>query len=713
MDFLTGKHRRERGLRAGAEQAVMDLEHKLTPNYVTYKLTYPKDTPKDQAVNVMWSLAGVGLPRSQGFVYETYGNSKGWWQYLSIPPGLNTEQLFRTSIRGLHVEREGFEQEWDDGMEIGLSDVYRPLRLGDPAGAVASMLSHFTPLGDGEALLLQWVFIPARIQPKKPPKRANFFAILGGKQIEEDLYKAKTSPPSFLAVARVAVKGPNPKGMLKRVGTTFHSLRADGVHFTDRHIPWSILRARIIERSVPMNFPIHLTDLELATVLPIPFGNPNVPGMAQHHTRHIWADDSVPSSGFVFGDSTWPSSVRAVAFDPTDCLQHTHYEGQTGTGKSNTMTLISLKQMELGHGVGFIDPTGDAIDDLIARIPENRWDDVILVDPTDTQFPVGINVFEGTQDPSVRADQLMAIIAGIYKDNGIYVSNYLRAAIQALASVQGSTLVDVPAFMKDVEFRRSIIEQCDDAELYRIWREFERLKDSEKEARIAPALHRVQPLLMRPSVRLTLGQSSGLDFGRILSEGKILLVSIPKGRIGEDTAILIGSSIVSRIWQEAQARPRENRKPYFYLSIDEAPNFLNMPTSLDTVFSEARKFGLGLAIANQHEAQWPAKERAAIHANTRNKLMFKVSIDDALMVSRMLGVTQEDMLGLGPYEAIMRTPNGAPATVKTRRLPDASVTPAAIRARSRRQWGRPRAEVDKELQERYGASGGSKQPRIG
>lgn len=696
------------------EQRVMEWQGKVDPNYVTYRLTYPRDTPQAQAVNVMWSLAGVQMHRNQAFVYETYGNDKGWWQYLSVAPKLapGVEQQFRTGIPGLHVarcEEDITTTEWDDGMELGLSDMYRPLRLGEPSGAVASMLSHFTPLGPGEALLLQWVFIGARTLPKKAPRRPWPF-----KQVDEKIYTAKVGGHTFMAVARVAAKGPNPSTMLKRVGTAFHSLRAENVVFKDRRIPWPMLKDRIIERSVPMNYPIHLTDLEMATVLPIPFGGPNVPGMAQSRTRAIWADDSVPRHGFIVGNSTWPGAERVMAFDAEEALQHTHYEGPTRVGKSNAMEAIALQQMEAGHGVGFLDPTGDAIEDLMCRIPENRWDDVILIDPTDTDFPVGINVFDGAQDPSVRADQLMSIIAGIYKDNGIYVSNYLRAAIQALASVPGSTLVDVPAFMKDADFRGQIIDQVDDSEIVRMWRDFERLRDSEKENRIAPALHRVQPLLMRPSVRLTLGQSkNALDFGQILRAGKILLVSIPKGRIGDDTAILIGSCIVSRLWQEAQGRARNERKPYFYLHIDEAPNFLNMPTSLDTVFSEASKYGLGLAVANQHEGQWPGQTRAAIHANTRNKLMFKVSIDDAMIVARTMGVTPEDVLSLGKYEAIMRTPNGAAATVRTKQLPPPSVTAAAIRARSRRGYGRPRAEVDHEQRERYRGSRERQRPPIG
>ncbi len=699
------------GFKHDIEHTIMEWQRKVGPEYSTYRLTFPRETPKDAALNLMWALAGVTMRRNQAFVYETYGNSKGWWQYLSVAPSqtASIEQLLRANVKGVFIEPQDLpETEWADGMELALTDMYRPLNLGDPGGAVASILSHFTPLQSDEAVLLQWVFTGAGPLPKTPPRRP-----WPRKQIDEKAYLAKVGNHTFLAVCRIAVKGPSPRAKLKLMGTPFHSLKADGVKFEDRRVPWRLLEERIARRSVPMNYKIHLTDLELATVLPIPFGAPNVPGMAQVHTRHIWADDSVPSEGFVFGESTFPGTQRPVAFNPEEMLQHTHYQGLTRSGKSNSMAYLMLEKMKAGHGVGFIDPTGDGVEDLMSRIPESRWDDVVIVDPTDEQFPVGINVFDGAQDPSVRADQLMAIIAGIYKDNGIYVSNYLRAAIQALASVPGSTLVDVPAFMKDSEFRAQIMEQVGDDELVRIWQHFEKLKESEKENRIAPSLHRVQPLLMRPSVRLTLGQSNGLDFAQILREGKILLVSIPKGRIGDDTAILIGSAVVSRIWQEAQGRRRGEREPYFYLNIDEAPNFLNMPTALDTMFAEASKFGLGLAVANQQEGQWPMKERAAIHANTRNKLIFKTSVDDMLIVARTLGVTPEDVAGLGQYEAIMRTPNGSPATVHTRELPPPSVTPEAIRARSRRQWGRPRAQVDAELRARYGAQNENRRPSIG
>jgi hypothetical protein len=151
------------------EQAIMEWQRKVSPEYSTYRLTFPRDTPQDQAIHTMWALAGVTMRRNQAFVYETYGTDKGWWQYLSVAPRKypGVEQLLRSNVKGLNIAEEDIpETEWDDGMELRLTDMYRPLNLGEPRGAVASMLSHFTPLQPGEALLLQWLFIGARPLPK-------------------------------------------------------------------------------------------------------------------------------------------------------------------------------------------------------------------------------------------------------------------------------------------------------------------------------------------------------------------------------------------------------------------------------------------------------------------------------------------------------------------------------------------------------------------
>lgn len=421
----------------------------------------------------------------------------------------------------------------------------------------------------------------------------------------------------------------------------------------------------------------------------------------------------MPREGFVFADSNYPGAQRPVAFDPEELVVHANYLGKTGTGKSNAMEYVFLQAIEQGHGGCYIDPTPDAIPDLLCRIPDERIDDVIIIDPTDKKYACGINVFEAGQEPTLQADFLMSIIAGLYPgDKGIYVSNYMHARIQALAEAPDTTLVDLPAFLKDPAFRESIIDQVTDEEVLRVWKEFDRLKPAQQEERVAPALHRVRPLLLRPPVRNILGQSKHtINFRNIIREDKILLASLPKGLIGDDTCFFIGGIIVARLFQEFQGIPRGLRRPW-YINIDEAPNFLNMPVSMDTILAESRKFGASLSLANQQDSQWGAS-RPAIHANTRNKAVFSVSIDDSVGIAKQLGVTVEDVLGLGKFEAIVRTPDGSPATVKTRELPWPSIEPGRVRARSNELHATPLVEVKAEISARYKNSQGVTRPPIG
>jgi hypothetical protein len=146
------------------------------------------------------------------------------------------------------------------------------------------------------------------------------------------------------------------------------------------------------------------------------------------------------------------------------------------------------------------------------------------------------------------------------------------------------TLVDVPVFLLDVGFRNRVVAQVTDPVIQDVWLRFNQKSAAEQRTLVLPALHRIQPLLMRSSVRLSLGQGDNqIDMVRVLRENKILLVSLPKGRIGEETSILYGSIFSARIWQAAQARSRRERQPFF-LHIDEAHNYINMPLSLDTVW---------------------------------------------------------------------------------------------------------------------------------
>jgi DNA helicase HerA-like ATPase len=148
-----------------------------------------------------------------------------------------------------------------------------------------------------------------------------------------------------------------------------------------------------------------------------------VPGLSQGRSRHLYADSTIPESGIAIATSTYPGRPRTLALRPEDLTLHAHIHGKTGTGKSNVIIHMAVRQMELGYGVGVIEPAGDLTEDLLRRIPRHRLSDVVLFEPAEAAasgYAVGFNIFAGTDNPEVLADQLMAIFHGIYHDTGIY-----------------------------------------------------------------------------------------------------------------------------------------------------------------------------------------------------------------------------------------------------------------------------------------------------
>jgi len=692
----------------------------------TYLCIFPREVAHDAVLNFVRAMSGLPKPklfhRVHTVVFETFADAAGIKHYMSIPGHVvaDVEGLLRTHVPGASLlaieDTEDFIRltEWDHVVELGMSNGAAPLHIVKPEAVVATILSHFSPLKDGQSVVLQWVTTPAKSQA--PPTKSSDEKLppWPWKPVDAAKRRDKLKEPTFIAIGRIAASGKDAKDLTQRVYGGLASTHAHGVHFTKRLGRQKNKQQRLKERTTALALPCQFNALELTALLGVPFGTPNVPGLPMGRARHLAPDSTIPSSGIVIGTSTFPGLHRTLALQPASLVTHTHIHGKNGVGKSTLMANIALQEMDQGYGVGIIDPHGDLIDDVLSRVPRHRLDDVILFDPTDTANPVGFNIFASDTSPEVLTDQIMAIFHGIYRDNGIYANNYLQAVIQTLASVPGMTLVEVPHFLNDAQFRGSVVKQLTDPVLKAVWHTYESSKGTMQAQYAAPAVHRVQPLLMRPTVRLTLGQNqSTIDMVQVLKERKILLVNVPKGRLGPETSALFGSLVFARMWQAAQSLSRIERYPYF-LHLDEAQNFLNMPLGIDEVLAEARKYGLGLTLAHQLEAQLPMSLREAIHANTRTKLAFQVSAVDAVSVTKELGppLTPVDLTSLGKYEVVMQatTENqtSSPATARTAPLPAETVSANALRAASRARWTRTAAEVVAEIAVRQTASRGGK-----
>ncbi|MFD4554446.1 type IV secretory system conjugative DNA transfer family protein [Streptomyces sp. NPDC058469] len=688
----------------------------------TYLVTFPREVAHDSVLNFIRALSGLPKPRLlrriHTVVFETYADAAGIKHYMSIPGHVvaDVEGQLRTHVPGaslLAIEStEDFIglTTWDHVLEIGMSHGAVPLHIVKPEAVVATMLTPFSPLKPRQSVMMQWVISPAKRQAPPAKKDEDRRPPWPNKHVDPARRRDKLKEPTFIAMARIAAGGPDAEDVTQRVYGALASTHSYGVSFTKLLGSQKAKQERLKARATSLVLPCHLNAYELSAVIGIPFGMPNVPGLPQGRARHLAPDASIPSTGVLVGTSTYPGLHRPLAIDPMG-TGHRHVLGKTGTGKSTFMGNTFIQEMDQGFGGALIDIHGDLAEDVMARIPRHRIGDVIVFDPTDTDHPIGFNVFHGNTSPEVVADQMMAIFHGIYKDSGIYANNYLRAVIQTLAAVPGMTLVEVPHFLSDEGFRRSIVSQTTDPVLKSTWNTYDSSKQATQAQMAAPAIHRVQPLLMRSAVRLSLGQSNNsLNMREIILGKKILIVSIPKGLLGPETSILFGSLVVAQLYQAAQGIAPADRYP-FHFYVDEAQNFLNMPQSLPDMLSEARKYKLNLTLAHQLEAQMPLLFREGLHSNTRSKFIFQVSSSDAAGAVKEIGppLTPVDFTSLGQFEMVMQTTThenktSAPATVRTNDWLPKTISPAALRVASRTQWARTASEVESEIRTRQTAS---------
>ncbi|MBK9631946.1 MAG: type IV secretion system DNA-binding domain-containing protein [Saprospiraceae bacterium] len=280
-------------------------------------------------------------------------------------------------------------------------------------------------------------------------------------------------------------------------------------------------------------------------------------------------------------------------------LRHMHVIGVTGTGKSSLLLKLIIQDVNQDRGIAVLDPHGDLIDEIIKNIPENRLKDVILVDPSDSEYPIGLNLLSAYTDPEkiILSSDLVALFRRFATSWGDQMTSVLANAINAIIeSDNGGTLIDLRRFLVESNFRNKFLQTVTDPNILYYWKnEFQLLRANT----VAPILTRLDTFLRPRIVRNMMAQKEGLDFNDILENKKILLVKLAQGLIGEENSYLLGTLFVAKLHQAAQQRqniPPEQRKP-FYFYIDEFQNFIT--PSMSAILTGARKYGLGLILAHQ------------------------------------------------------------------------------------------------------------------
>ena len=395
-----------------------------------------------------------------------------------------------------------------------------------------------------------------------------------------------------------------------------------------------------------------------------------------------------------------------------DRSRHVYIIGQTGAGKSGMLELLALSDIFYNQGYCIIDPHGDFAIDNLRFVPESRVKDVVYFNPADTAFPVAFNPLEVT-DPAKKPN-ICSVVIGVLKrmfgDSwGPRLEHILRYTLLALLDRPEATLLDISRLLTDKEFRKETLEYCKDVTVLQFWKhEFGQWNEKQVNESIAPVLNKVGAFTANPIIRNIIGQpKSSFDIRKIMDEGKILVVNLSKGLIGEDNAGILGSFLVTKVQLAAMSRSDipdvADRRP-FYLYVDEFQNFAT--DSFSVILSEARKYGLNLTVANQYVAQMTDSVRDAVFGNVGTTISFRVSADDAPILVKQFEPTFEegDIIQLNNrHFVISMIINGekVPAfSATTLSIPD---TPKdnfdAIVAHSRENYARPRMEVEAEIRE--------------
>jgi hypothetical protein len=347
----------------------------------------------------------------------------------------------------------------------------------------------------------------------------------------------------------------------------------------------------------------------------------------------------------------------------------------------------------------------------IERVPPERVNDVVLLDPADTERPVGLNALAlGGRSPELVADQVLGLFHSLYAAHwGPRTHDILGASLLTLARLPGMSLAALPLLLTDAGFRRRVLPRVvDPIGLSPFWSAYEAWSEAERAAAIAPVMNKLRPLLLRPELRAIIGQANGsFDLRQVLTERKILLVNLSKGLLGPETSALLGSLIVSQLWQMILGRSAiapERRHPVL-VYVDEFQDYLHLPVDLADALAQARGLGVGFILAHQYMHQLGPDMRSAVLANAQSRVAFRLPSEDARVIAADSGLAAEDFQSLGAFQCYAQLvarsavqPWCSAATV----LPGQPISdPAVIRAASRSAYGVDRAEIEAELHELF------------
>lgn len=690
--------------------------------YVIY--IYIKNRDREEA-SIDSVLLQVGLPRNNELKIDVmeqlfasiYSIKRGGWkQKFSIQPTISFEivakpedirfyvwtpkklaDLMEKNIHGAYPDAEILEV---DEYNIFTSDgkvAYKSFQLGkgnfypiktfkdlatDPMSSITSALAK---MNQGEAAAIQVVISPAESDWQKEggkfisdtkkqesdPEKAKFST--SAKTLEA--VENKISKVGFETSIRIVVVSTTEdmaKSTVTNLSSAFSQFSGDINSIKSRKI-WrkGSFMEDFLYRYQPMfnlfgNHNSILNTEELATIFHFPNKQITTPHIYWLNSKSAPAPSEIPNEGLYLGVSSYRGVKREVFVGNEDRMRHVYVIGKTGTGKSELLKDMILQDIKDGKGVCFMDPHGDAIEDLLKLIPPERAEDVIYFNPSDTERPMGFNLLEAkTEDQKHFA--ATAVINMMYKlfdpyKTGIVGPRFEHAVRNAMLTAMyepGSTFVEIMRILTDSKFVQELLPKVDDPIIRRYWTDqIAQTSDFHKSEVLDYITSKFGRFVTNKLIRNIIGQSqSSFDLRRVMDEGKILLINLAKGSLGEENSNFLGLILVPRVLMAAMSRvdiPMEQRKD-FYFYVDEFQNFATPDFAV--ILSEARKYRLGLCVANQFIGQVEEEVKNAVFGNVGTIVSYRVGVTDANYLQHEFSPTfgEDDLLNVEKYHAFVKT----------------------------------------------------------
>jgi len=468
-----------------------------------------------------------------------------------------------------------------------------------------------------------------------------------------------------------------------------------------------------------------LNTEEMASLYHLPLASAETPNILWLTARQAAAPVNLPTEGILLGSNTYRGVTKPVKIKSVDRLRHTYVIGKSGVGKSVLLENMAIQDILAGHGICMIDPHGDLIDDVLRRVPPERADDVIIFAPADIEKPLSINLLEFDprypEQKTFVINEMIGIFDKLYDlkaTGGPIFEQYMRNAMLLIMSdpESGSTLMEIPKVLADAAFRNLKLSRCQDSTVVDFWRkEAEKAGGDAALANVVPYVtSKLTSFISNDMMRPIIGQQhSSFNLRDIMDSSKILLVSLPKGIVGELNAYLLGMIIVGKILMAALSRAdlaAADRKD-FYLYIDEFQNFTT--DSVCQILSEARKYGLGLVMAHQYIGQLTKKGdnaiKEAVFGNVGTMITFKVGSEDAEFLKKEYApvFNEFDLINVEKYTAYVKllidNTTSRPFSMNTPwplAGEDREEMPGKLKHLSRTKYGQPREKIEADILER-------------